>query len=136
MSEIPIEIISTGAAPTPTVPLSQAIRYGGFVFTSGQVATDPETGAFVGGGIETETRRVLDNIVAILEAAGSSLERVVKVTVFLTDVADFEAFNRVYRSYFTSHLPARSTFAVQLAGPFSIEIEMIAIVDPKKERPQ
>jgi 2-iminobutanoate/2-iminopropanoate deaminase len=127
MDDAPFEIISTGGAPAPNVPLSQAIRYGDFVFTSGQVANDPKTGAFVGGGIERETRQVLDNISAVLKAAGSSLERVVKTTVFLTDIANFEAFNRVYLSYFPSHLPARSTFGVKLAGPYSIEIEMLAI---------
>lgn len=129
MSSTQVEVIRTPNSAAPTVPLSQAIRYGGFVFTSGQVAIDPATGTFVGGGIEAETRRVLDNISTILTAAGSSLERVVKVTVFLSDISDFDAFNAVYRSYFTTHLPARSTFAVKLAGPFSIEIEAIAAVD-------
>ena len=129
MSSTQVEVIRTPNSAAPTVPLSQAIRYGGFVFTSGQVAIDPATGTFVGGGIEAETRRVLDNISTILTAAGSSLERVVKVTVFLSDISDFDAFNAVYRSYFTTHLPARSTFAVNLAGPFSIEIEAIAAVD-------
>lgn len=136
MTEASFDIISTGGAPKPNVPLSQAIRYGDFVFTSGQVANDPATGTFVGGGIEAETRRVLDNIAAVLAAAGSSLDRVVKVTVFLAEIADFEAFNRVYRSYFTNHLPARSTFGVKLAGPYSIEIEALAIAGSDREKAQ
>ena len=121
-----IDAVATRGAPTPNVPLSQAICYGDLVFTSGQVANDPQTGAFVGKDIARETRRVLDNLSAVLEAAGSGLDRVLKSTVFLTDVADFAAFNEVYASYFGDPLPARSTFVVQLAGPYSVEIEMVA----------
>jgi 2-iminobutanoate/2-iminopropanoate deaminase len=123
-----LEIIRTANAPTPNIPLSQAIRYGNFVFTSGQVATDPATGEFIGGGIDAQTRQILLNISAILAAAGSSLEHVVKTTVFLTDTADFTAFNEAYSAFFDVHLPARSTFGVKLAGPYSIEIEAVAVI--------
>ena len=128
MAEASFDIISTDGAPAPNVPLSQAVRYGDFIFTSGQVGNDPVTGTLVSGGIEAETRRVLDNLAAVLEAAGSSMDHVVKMTVFITDVADFDAFNRVYRTYFTKHFPARSTFGVKLAGPYALEIEALAVV--------
>ncbi|MCF3933718.1 RidA family protein [Acuticoccus sp. M5D2P5] len=123
-----IEAIETSGAPIPNVPLAQATRYGDIVFTSGQVANDPVTGEFVGSGIEIETRRVLDNLTAVLDAAGSSIDRVLKATVFLTDVDDFAAFNSVYETYFPDRLPARSTFVVKLAGPFKVEIELVAAV--------
>ena len=130
MTKSSLQIInSVAGAPKPNVPLSQAVRYGGFLFTSGQVASDPETGEFVGGGIKAETARVMENLKAVLHSAGSSLDRVIKATVFLTDVANFADFNELYKSYFTSHLPARSTFGVKLAGPYSIEIELVATVD-------
>ncbi|WIY53556.1 Rid family detoxifying hydrolase [Devosia sp. YIM 151766] len=125
-SQAELEIIKTEQAPEPNVPLSQAVRIGGLVFTSGQVASDPVSGEFVGGDIAVQTARVLDNITAILQAAGSSLDRVIKTTVFLTDTADFGAFNEVYGGYFKSHLPARSTFVVKLAGPYAVEIEAVA----------
>ncbi len=128
MSDVQIEIIDTASAPRLDLPLSQAIRYGDLIFTSGQIPIDSATGEFVGGSIENQTRRVLDNISAILDASGSSLSHVLKVTVFLTDVADFQAFNGVYREYFGTHLPARSTFRVELAGPFGLEIEALAAI--------
>lgn len=100
---------------------------GDFVFTSGQVGIDPRTGTLVAGGVAAETRQVLENLRAVLEAAGSSLDRVVKVTVFLTDLADFSSFNAVYQEVMGGHCPSRST--VQVAGlpaGARVEIEVVA----------
>src|SRR5579859_577078 len=106
------EPISTTAAPAAIGPYSQAIATGDFVFASGQVALDPTTGQLVAGDIQDQTRRVLDNVRAVLTAAGSSLDRVVKTTVFLTKMADFSPMNEIYAQYFTDTPPARSTIAV------------------------
>ena len=124
---MPREVISTDKAPRPVAPYSQAIKAGDFLFISGQVAIDPATGRVVEGGIKEQTRRILENIKAILEAAGASFDNVVKVTVFLTNPDDFKAMNEVYGEYFKEDPPARSTVAVQLAAKeFLIEIEAIA----------
>ena len=115
-------------APTPVGPYSQAIRAQGFIFLSGQIPIVPSTGELLKGPVEEQTRQVLDNLKAVLEAAGSSLEKVVKTTVFLSDVKDFEAMNRVYATYFGQTPPARST--VQAAGlpkGVDIEIDVIAL---------
>ena len=123
------EVVKTSGAPRVSLPLSQAIKTGNLVFTSGVCARDPEGGELIGGDIERRTERVILNLKAILEAAGSSLEKVVKVTVFLTDMRDFEGMNRVYRRFFPSDPPARSTVEVsKLAIPALVEIEMIATV--------
>jgi 2-iminobutanoate/2-iminopropanoate deaminase len=119
--------IHTPNAPTVGLPLSQAIKIGNLVFTSGMTARDPKGGHFIGGDIEEQTERVLLNLKAILEAAGSSLDKVVKVTVFLTDMRDFDGMNKVYRKFFSEKPPARSTVEVsKLAIDARVEIEMVA----------
>jgi 2-iminobutanoate/2-iminopropanoate deaminase len=121
------KVIKTSNAPDIGLSYSQAIKIGNLVFTCGVTARDPGTGKFMGGTIEEQTERVLLNLKAILEAAGSSLDKVVKVTVFLTDVKDFEGMNKVYRIYFPTAPPARSTVEVsKLMIDARIEIEMIA----------
>ncbi len=113
-------------------PFSQAIAAGGFIFCSGQIGLDPATGKLVPGGIEEETRRCLRNLAAVLEAGGSSLEDVVKVTVMLADMADFAAMNKVYATFFKAPAPARATFqAAGLAMGAKVEIECVAF--PSKE---
>jgi len=122
--------IKTEKAPQAIGPYSQGILTGNFVFTAGQISLDPETGEIVPGGIEAETRRVLQNLSSVLEAAGSSLDRVVKTTVFLRDMGDFARMNSVYAEFFTRSFPARSTVQVAaLPKNAAIEIEAVAIVD-------
>jgi 2-iminobutanoate/2-iminopropanoate deaminase len=121
------EVIATKKAPGAVGPYSQAIRVGDFVFTAGQVAIDPATGKLVEGGIEEQTRQVLRNIAAVLEAAGSSLDKVVKTTVFLQDMGDFKAMNGVYGRFFADAPPARSTVAADLALGALVEIDAVAI---------
>ena len=122
--------ITTEEAPRAIGPYSQAIRCGGFLYTSGQVALDPKTGALRGGTIEEEVARVLENLSAVLRAGQSGLDRVVKTTVFLTDLKDFEAMNVVYARYFGAARPARSTVQVAaLPRGARVEIEAIAKVD-------
>ncbi len=121
------KVINTPKAPITGLPLSQAIKIGNLVFTSGATARDPQTGHFIGGDIEEQTERVLLNLKAILEAAGSSLGKVVKVTVFLTDMGDFNGMNKVYRKFFPEEPPARSTVEVsKLAIDARVEMEMVA----------
>lgn len=122
------EPISTTSAPAAIGPYSQAIATGGLVFASGQIALDPTTGQLVAGDVQDQTRRALDNIKAVLAAAGSSLEQVVKTTVFLTKMADFTAMNEIYAQYFSQNPPARSTIAVaELPRGAAVEIEVIAL---------
>ncbi|MFQ5812342.1 MAG: RidA family protein [Anaerolineae bacterium] len=124
------EVIATEKAPGAVGPYSQAIRVGHFVFTAGQVAIDPATGKLVEDGIEEQTRQVLRNIAAVLEAAGSSLDKVVKTTVFLKDMSDFKAMNGVYGQFFANGPPARSTVEVTaLALGALLEIDAIAVVE-------
>ncbi|MGA9349248.1 MAG: RidA family protein [Anaerolineae bacterium] len=123
------EVIATKKAPAAVGPYSQAIRVGDFVFTAGQLAIDPATGKLVEGGIKEQTRQVLRNIAAVLEAAGSSLDKVVKTTVFLKDMGDFKAMNEVYGGFFAKEPPARSTVEVtNLALGALVEIDAIAVV--------
>ena len=123
------KVIKASNAPSSSLPLSQAIRLDNLVFTSGITARDPGTGHFIGGNIEEQTERVILNLKAILEAAGSCLEKVVKVTIFLTDIRDFEGMNKVYRKFFPKDPPARSTVEVsKLAIDARVEIEMIAVI--------
>lgn len=118
--------LSSERIPPAIGPYSQAIRAGGFIFCSGIVALSPDTGSLIEGGIEAEVRQALDNLSALLEDVGSSLEAVVKTTVFLADIADFPLFNDIYAGYFPSDPPARST--VQVAAlPLGARIEVEAI---------
>jgi 2-iminobutanoate/2-iminopropanoate deaminase len=121
------EIVATEKAPAAVGPYSQAMAVGEFVFASGQLGISPQTGRLIRGGIVEQTRQVLHNLGAVLEAAGSSLDKVVKTTVFLSDMADFSDMNRVYEESFPSAPPARST--VEVGGlPLQalIEIEAVA----------
>lgn len=125
------DVIATDTAPGAVGPYSQGIRTDTLVFTAGQVPLDPSTGSLVTGAIEDQTRRVLDNVKAVLEAAGTGLDRVVKMTVFMTDLGDFKRMNAVYAEYFPETPPARS--AVQVAAlPLGADIEMeaVALVEP------
>jgi 2-iminobutanoate/2-iminopropanoate deaminase len=121
------EVVATKNAPAAVGPYSQAIVCGDFVFTAGHVGNDPATGKLVEGGIQAQTQQAFKNLSAVLEAAGTSLEHVVKATVFLKDMNDFAAMNEVYAGYFGDAPPARST--VQVTPPIGalVEIEMVAI---------
>ena len=122
------DAVSTPAAPAAIGPYSQAIRAGSLLFVSGQIPLDPATATLVEGGIAVQTHRVLRNLAGILEAAGSSLERVVRTTVYLADMNDFAAMNEVYGTYFTSPAPARATIqAARLPKDARVEIDVIAI---------
>ncbi len=124
------KVISTGKAPAAIGPYSQGIVSNGFVFLAGQIPLDPSTAQVVEGGIAEQTERVLENVKAILEAAGSSLEQVVKTTVFLKDMAAFAQMNQVYARYFPQNAPARSTVeAARLPRDVQVEIECIAAVE-------
>jgi len=120
--------VSTDKAPKAIGPYSQAIATGDLIFSAGQVALDPATGELVSADIKTQTARVLDNLAAVLEAAGSGLDRVVKCTVFLVDFAEFGAMNEVYAQRFGEHRPARSTVGTTaLPKGARVEIECIAV---------
>jgi 2-iminobutanoate/2-iminopropanoate deaminase len=122
------EIISTEKGPKAIGPYSQAVRANGFVFISGQGALDPATGALVEGGIAEQTARALENLKGIVEAAGSSLDHAVKLTVFLKDMNDFAAMNEVYARYFPKNRPARTTVEVaRLPRDLRVEIDLIAL---------
>ena len=122
------QVIHTSKVPPARVPLSQAIKAGGFIFASGQLGNDPETRALAAGGIGAETRQVCEHLKAILEAAGSSLDRVVKVTIYMADLRELPEMNEVFSRYFPTDPPARTTFqAAGLVGGARVEIEAIAI---------
>jgi 2-iminobutanoate/2-iminopropanoate deaminase len=122
------EVISTPNAPKAIGPYSQAIKAGGFVFTAGQVALDPATGQVVPGDIAAQTERVMKNLAAVLQAAGSGLEKVARCTVFLKSMNDFAAMNEVYGRHFTAAPPARSTVEVaRLPKDVLVEIDVIAL---------
>ena len=122
------QVIHTDHAPKAIGPYSQAIRAGDFVFCAGQAGLDPATGNLVSGGIEAETRRVLQNLAAVLKAAGTSLSRAVKTTVFLTNMNDFAKMNAIYAEFFPANPPARSTVQVsRLPKDACVEIEVIAL---------
>ncbi len=122
------EVIRSDRAPLPIGPYSQAIRAGGLLFLAGQLALDPATGQFLAGDIKTQARRALENLAAVLEAAGSSMDRVVKTTVFLKDMNDFGAMNEEYASFFRELPPARTTIqAGRLPRDALVEIDLIAL---------
>ena len=122
------EIVRTVGAPKAIGPYSQAVKAGGFVFCSGQIPLDPATGELVGGGVETQTRRVMENLKAVLEAAGSSLDNVVKTTVFLKDMNSFAKMNEAYGEFFKADPPARATVEVaRLPKDVLVEIEVVAL---------
>lgn len=123
------QIIKTEMAPQAIGPYSQAIKAGGLVFASGQIPIDPATGQFVTGGIAEQTEQVMKNLAAVLEAAASGLDCVVKTTVFLADMGEFAAMNEVYGKFFTNDPPARATVqAARLPRDARVEIEAIAVV--------
>lgn len=122
--------VNTTYAPAAIGPYSQAIRCGQFVYTAGQVALDPTSGELVGDDVQAQTHRVIQNLQAVLVSAGASLKTVVKTTVFLAHMSDFQAMNAIYGSYFTDSAPARSTVAVaELPRKALVEIECVALVE-------
>lgn len=123
------EVIHTNHAPAAVGPYSQAVKTDGMVFTAGQIALDPTTGKIVDGGIEAQTRQVMENLKSVLNASGAGFDTVIKTTIFIIDMADFAALNAVYGEYFSDAPPARSTVAVA-ALPLGglVEIEMVALL--------
>jgi 2-iminobutanoate/2-iminopropanoate deaminase len=123
------ETVQTGEAPKAIGPYAQAIKASGFVYTAGQIAIRPESGEMVDGGIAAQTRQVFANLAAVLKAAGTSMDQVVKATVFLRHMADFAAMNEVYAGHLGKATPARSTVAVsELPRGALVEIDLIAVV--------
>ena len=123
-----IEYVSTPDAPAAIGPYSQGVKAHGFVYTSGQIALDPATGALVDGSFEDQVHRVFKNLQAILKAAGSDFDRVLKATVYVTDLGNFGALNTIYASYFGDHKPARTTVEVPaLPKGAAVEIDLIAL---------
>jgi len=124
------KIISTTDAPAAVGPYSQAVRVGSTIYCAGQIPLDPKSGQIVSGGIDAQTRRVLDNITAVLKAEGLTFDNIVKTTIFLTNLGDFQTVNEIYGSYFNQQPPARSTVQVPaLPKGANIEIEVIAMAD-------
>ncbi len=122
-------VVHTAKVPPARVPLSQAIKVGGWVFASGQLGMDPRTGRLIEGGIGAETRQACENLKAVLEAGGASMGQVAKVTIYLADLAELMAMNEVFSEYFPRDPPARTTFqAAALVGGARVEIEAIACV--------
>jgi 2-iminobutanoate/2-iminopropanoate deaminase len=125
------QVIHTDKVPPARVPLSQAIKLGDWIFASGQLGNDPKTGRLAEGGIAAETRQVCENLKVILEAAGSSLDRVVKVTIYMVDLGEVLAMNEIFSQYFPKDPPARTTFECsRLVGNARVEIEAIATAGP------
>ena len=126
------KIISTTEAPAAVGPYSQAVRVGSLIFCSGQIPLDPKTQTIVEGDISAQTKRVLENITAVLKAESLTFENIVKTTIFLTSLGDFQTVNEIYGSYFKSDSPARSTVEVSaLPKGANVEIEVIAVADPQ-----
>ena len=124
-----LEVVATVKAPKAVGPYVQGMKAGGFLFTAGQIGLDPATGKLVQGGIEAETRRALENLRAVVEAAGSSFRQVIKTTVYLTDLTHFQAMNQIYATYFAESKPARSTVGVaQLPLGALVEIELVSLL--------
>jgi 2-iminobutanoate/2-iminopropanoate deaminase len=127
---MPKEIVRTDTAPTPIGPYSQGVRAGNLFFVAGQGCMNPATGQMARESVESETRQVLENVKAILGAAGLSLGQVVKTTCYLADMNDFQAFNAVYATYFAEQPPARTTIqAARLPGDIKVEVEAIALIE-------
>jgi 2-iminobutanoate/2-iminopropanoate deaminase len=125
------KVIHSGEAPAPIGPYSQAVEAGNFIFCSGQIPLDPQTGQLVHGDISTQTKRILDNFQAVLKAAGADLKNTLKLTVYLTDLGNFEALNQVLAETFTSEPPARAVVQVAaLPKNASIEMDLIALKPP------
>ena len=123
-----MEVIHTNKAPDAIGPYEQAIKANGFVYTAGQIALAPESGELVAGGVGEQARQVLDNVTAVLEAAGTSWDRAVKTTIYLNDMADFAAVNAIYESYLGSGKPARTTVAVAgLPKGALVEVDVVAL---------
>ena len=123
------ETVSTDKAPKAIGPYAQAIKAGEFLYTAGQIPIDPQSGNLIAGGIAEQTRQVMENLKAVLEAAGSSLGQVIKATVFLKNMADFTVLNEVYGEYLGAAKPARSTVAVaELPRGALVEIDLVALV--------
>jgi 2-iminobutanoate/2-iminopropanoate deaminase len=123
------KIIATQHAPAAVGPYSQAVRVGELIYSAGQIPLVPETGKFIEGDIEAQTRQVMNNLAAILQAAGSSLANVIKTTIYVTDLANFAVINQVYGSFFKADPPARSTVQVAaLPLAAQVEIEVVALV--------
>jgi 2-iminobutanoate/2-iminopropanoate deaminase len=120
------KIISTSKAPEAIGPYSQAVVHNGMVYCSGQIGLDPETMEVVGGGVEAQTRRVMDNMEAVLTEAGSTFGKVLKCTIFLDDMDDFSAVNEIYKNYFSEHPPAREAVAVETL-PKNVKVEISCI---------
>ena len=124
-----MDYIATTGAPQAIGPYSQAVRIGNVVYTSGQIALDPATGNLVDGSFELQARRVFDNLRAVLQEAGGNFNNVARATVFLLDLANFQALNAIYAEYFGEHKPARTTIGVsQLPRGAAVEIDLIAVI--------
>jgi 2-iminobutanoate/2-iminopropanoate deaminase len=124
------KIVSTNEAPTAIGPYSQAVGSGSFLFCSGQIPLDPKSGQIVAGDITAQTRRVMDNIAGLLRSQGLTFDHIVKTTIFLTDLGDFQTVNEIYGSYFKQDPPARSTVQVAaLPKSANVEIEVIAVAE-------
>ena len=121
-------VISTPRAPRPSGAYSQAVVAGNVIYVAGQVARDPTTQAFIGGSVSAQTARVLDNITAILEAAGANRAAVVRTNVYLADIDTFEEMNEMYAQYFPIAPPARTTVQARLGGKAAVEIDVIAVL--------
>ena len=127
---MPKQIIESPNVPKPVGPYSQAVKVGNFIFLSGQIPLDPKTGIKTAGGVETQTKRVMDNIKSVLEAAGANMSNIVKTTVFLRRIDDMKFMNDVYQKYFEKDFPVRSTVQVaDLPKSSDVEIECVAYVE-------
>jgi 2-iminobutanoate/2-iminopropanoate deaminase len=123
-----IKIVKSEKAPAPIGPYSQAIEANGFIFTSGQIAIDPQNGTLLNSGVEDQAKLVFENLKAVLEAGGSGLNKVIKTTIYLKDMNEFTKVNSIYSDYFGSSLPARSTVEVsRLPKDVQIEVDCIAV---------
>lgn len=123
------EVVSTDQAPAAIGPYSQAVKINGMIFVSGQIAIDPATGSIVNEDVQAQTRQVLNNVKAVLEAAGSSLDKVAKATVYITDMDNFSKVNEIYAEFFIAQPPARACVEVsRLPKDVSVEIEAIAVL--------